>query len=60
MQEKRKRYLIFYKDENDISLKTYSNLFEVKEGLVTFETSHNKITIPSARILKIKDFGGGQ
>ncbi|MCD4666710.1 hypothetical protein K8R47_02775 [archaeon] len=55
----RKKYLIFFKDESDNIIKAYSNILEIKEGLVTFETLYNKITIASNRILKIKELKGG-
>lgn len=58
MQEnKKKRFLIFYKDEKNIALKVYSDVFDVKDGLVTFETAYNKISVASSRILKVKDLG---
>jgi hypothetical protein len=46
--------LIIYLDDDGTERKTYSN-FEIKDGVITFETQSNKITIPISRIIKIKE-----
>ena len=46
--------LIIYLDDNGEERKTYSN-YELSEGVISFVTQQNKITIPISRLIKIKE-----
>jgi hypothetical protein len=41
-------------DDDGTERKTYSN-YEIKEGVISFETQSNKIIIPISRVIKIKE-----
>lgn len=46
-------FLIFL-DDNNQAVSTYVRNLEINDGLVTFKTAKNTITIPNSRIIKIK------
>jgi hypothetical protein len=46
--------LIIYYDDDDVQRKTYSN-YELTDGIISFVTNQNKITIPISRLIKIKE-----
>ena len=50
-----KGYLIIYLDDNGKISKVYSKTLEIKGSLVCFQSDDNQITIPSTRLLKIKE-----
>ena len=45
---------IMYLEDNDKPVSAYVHIVEVKEGLITFKTNRNIITLPISRIIKIK------
>jgi hypothetical protein len=55
MQETRgNKPLIIYKDDGGEEKKTYSE-YEIKDGVISFITNQNKITLPISRLIKIKE-----
>lgn len=46
--------LIIYIDDDGSERKTYSE-YIIKDNTISFETNHNKITIPISRLIKIKE-----
>lgn len=46
--------LIIWIDENEKVITTFSN-YNISNGMITFETRDNKITIPLSKIIKIKE-----
>ena len=59
MQEQNKNQegnkpLIIYVDDDGNERKTYSN-YELSDGVISFVTQQNKITIPISRLIKIKE-----
>lgn len=46
--------LIIYLDDNGTEKKTYSD-YELSDGVISFITQQNKITIPISRLIKIKE-----
>lgn len=46
--------LIIWQDEQDKVITTFSD-YEIKEGMISFSTKENKITIPLCKIIKIKE-----
>lgn len=46
-------FLIYLEDNNE-PVSAYVHLIEIKEGLITFKTNKNIITIPTSRIIKLK------
>jgi hypothetical protein len=49
-----KETLIFYEDDNKQTVSAYVYLIEVSENLITFRTGSNVITIPSSKLIKLK------
>lgn len=52
--ERSKEVFMVYLEDNNSPVSSYVKIIEVKEGLITFETSRNIITLPTSRIIKIK------
>jgi hypothetical protein len=50
-----KERLIIYLGDDNQQYSCYGYVLEIKEGLITFSTNKNKITIPTTRIVKIKE-----
>lgn len=55
MQDTRKKILVIYLDDNDKQAIAYTDAINYSGDFITFETNQNKITLPSGRILKIKE-----
>jgi hypothetical protein len=53
MTQEKETIIIYLNDDNKI-ISVYVHFIKVENGLVTFETSQNIISIPLSRILKIK------
>jgi len=51
----RKKILIIYLDDNNKQTIAYTNFINYFNDFITFETNDNKITLPSSRVLKIKE-----
>lgn len=49
-----KEVLLIYLEDSGEPVSAYVHILEIKEGLVTFKTNKNIITIPTSRIIKIK------
>ena len=49
----REVFLIYLEDDGR-QVSAYVNIIELKDGLITFKTNKNIISIPVARIVKIK------
>ena len=47
--------LIIYLEDNGSPVTAYVKIISIKEGLITFRTSKNIITIPTSRVIKIKE-----
>lgn len=45
---------LIYLEDNGEPVSAYVRIVELKEGLITFETNKNRITIPISRVIKIK------
>jgi sporulation protein YlmC with PRC-barrel domain len=54
MQEKRETFLV-YLDDNDQKIEAFVDILEQTETYIKFQTNRNIITIPMARVLKIKE-----
>jgi hypothetical protein len=52
---KEKRVFIIYLEDNGEPVSSYVHIIERAEGLITFENNKNRITIPTSRIIKIKE-----
>tara|TARA_Y100000310_G_C20513324_1_gene729941 strand:+ start:677 stop:856 length:180 start_codon:yes stop_codon:yes gene_type:complete len=52
------KIFISYLDDDDKTISGFVDLIEKTETMITFETQKNKITIPMARVLKIKEQRG--
>jgi len=50
-----KEVFLIYLEDNGEPVSAYVYVQEIKEGLITFKTSKNIITIPTSRIIKIKE-----
>lgn len=46
--------LIIWLDENEKVITTFSD-YEISNGMISFNTRENKITIPVSKIIKIKE-----
>jgi len=46
--------IIFFLDDYNKIISVYVEKYEVKDGLVTFKTQSNILSIPTKRIIKIK------
>jgi len=57
-QEKRDEPLIIYTDDDGSEKKVYSN-YTIKDGVITFKTQQNEITLPLTRLIKIKEAKNG-
>ncbi len=55
MAKEEKEFLIIYLDDDGKTSKAYSGHLDIKDGLVSFDTEDNKISIPVQRLLKIKE-----
>jgi len=55
MQETRKKILIVYLDDDGNTINAYTDIIEYLEGFIRFETHKNIISIPTIRVLKIKE-----
>lgn len=51
-------FLIYLEDNNE-PVSAYVQIISIKDGLITFQTNKNIITIPTNRIIKIKQRNGG-
>lgn len=54
-QTNKKKVFISYLDDNDQKRSTYVFLISKSQNLITFETKTNVITIPTSRVLKLKE-----
>lgn len=52
-----KEVFIIYLEDNGQPVSAYVYILNVKEGLITFKTQKNIITIPTSRVIKIKERG---
>jgi len=50
-----KECFLVYLEDNGQQTSAYVYVQEIKEGLITFKTSKNIITIPTSRVIKIKE-----
>ena len=50
-----KEVLLIYLEDNGQQVSAYVYIQEIKEGLITFKTQKNIITIPTSRVIKIKE-----
>ncbi len=50
-----KEVFIVYLEDNNQSVSAYVKIIDIKEGMITFQTNKNLITLPLSRILKIKE-----
>jgi len=50
-----KECFLIYLEDNGQQVSAYVYVQEIKEGLITFKTSKNIITIPTSRVIKIKE-----
>lgn len=50
-----KEVFLIYLEDNNQQVSAYVHILELKEGLITFQTNKNIITLPIARIIKIKE-----
>lgn len=50
-----KEVFLIYLEDNGQPVSAYVYIQEVKEGLITFKTNKNLITIPTSRVIKIKE-----
>lgn len=55
MQDKIKKILVIYLNDDNKQTIAYTNSIQYIEGFVVFITNENKLTIPANRILKIKE-----
>lgn len=49
-----KEDFLVYLEDNNQQVSAYVHIIEIKDGLITFQTNKNMITLPIARIIKIK------
>lgn len=52
--------LLFYLEDNGEPTSAYVHIIDIKDGLITFQTSKNIISIPTSRIIKIKQKSNGK
>lgn len=52
---KDKEVFLIYLEDNGQQVSAYVHIQEIKEGLITFKTLKNIITIPTSRVIKIKE-----
>jgi uncharacterized protein (UPF0248 family) len=59
-QEQRKAFIKYVNDDERVKA-GFFRLISISDGLVTFETEQNVVSIPAHRVLKIKEekMGGG-
>lgn len=50
-----KEVFLIYLEDNGQPVSAYVYIIDIKEGLITFKTNKNIITIPTTRIVKIKE-----
>jgi hypothetical protein len=50
-----KEVFLIYLEDNNEPVSAYVQVVEIKEGLITFKTNKNLITIPTSRVIKIKE-----
>ena len=52
-----KECFLVYLEDNNQQVSAYVYVLDIKEGLITFKTPKNTITIPTSRIIKMKERG---
>jgi hypothetical protein len=50
-----KEVFLIYLEDNGQQVSAYVKILEVKEGMIKFMTNKNIITIPTSRVIKIKE-----
>jgi len=51
----KKEVFLIYLEDNNEPVSAYVHIIDIKEGLITFQTNKNILTLPVSRILKIKE-----
>ncbi|MCX6742040.1 MAG: hypothetical protein NTX24_02605 [Candidatus Pacearchaeota archaeon] len=50
-----KECFLVYLDDNNQQVSAYVYVVDIKENLITFKTPKNIITIPTSRVIKMKE-----
>jgi len=58
--DKEKEIFLSYLDENDVKREGWVTLIHLDSSMIKFKTNNNIITLPTARILKMKERLGGE